>query len=128
MSSTDMFLLACRMFGSDLPEPHTELRFHPKRKWRFDIAYPGQVAVEIDGGQWHPTGGRHNRDPDREKLNEAAVLGWRLLRFSTQQLETDPEGCVDTVRRALANKERTEDVQGADKSIHRNTRGPRPPR
>jgi very-short-patch-repair endonuclease len=101
VSSTDAWFFACRVFGQDLPEAQTELRFHPVRKWRFDVAYPGQVAVEIDGGQWKAAGGRHSRDSDREKLNEAAVLGWRVLRFSTQQLEANPEQCIDTVRRAL---------------------------
>jgi very-short-patch-repair endonuclease len=101
MSSTDTYLLMCRCFGDDLPEPQIELQFHPTRNWRFDIAYPGRVAVEIDGGQWVANGGRHNRDSDREKLNEAAVLGWRVLRFSTQQLDADPEQCIETVRRAL---------------------------
>lgn len=105
MSSADAYLFACRLFGSDLPAPQTELCFHPTRKWRFDVAYPGQVAVEIDGGQWKANGGRHNRDSDREKLNEAAALGWRVLRFSTQQLKANPEQCIDTVRRALTNNE-----------------------
>jgi very-short-patch-repair endonuclease len=73
-----------------------ELKFYRQRRWRFDFAWPdAQVAVEIDGGRWAPGGGRHASDSDREKLSAAAALGWRVLRFSTQQVEQDPTGCVD---------------------------------
>lgn len=79
-----------------------EHRFHPSRRWRFDFAWPdARVAVEIDGGQWARGGGRHNRDSDREKLNEAAALGWRVLRFSGQMIDRDPAGCVDALERAM---------------------------
>lgn len=89
----------------DLPGPVPEYRFHPTRRWRFDFAWPavtrGGVAVEVDGGQWRAGGGRHNTDRDREKLNTAAALGWRVLRFSHQALETDPAGCVELAAAAL---------------------------
>ncbi len=92
-----------RLLASDLPKPKQEYRFHPTRRWRFDNAWPKEkIAVEIDGGQWKRGGGRHNSDGDREKLNEAAVLGWRVLRFSGTMLRNDPVGCIKTVRRALA--------------------------
>jgi very-short-patch-repair endonuclease len=80
-----------------------EYRFHPRRRWRFDFAWPPErVALECDGGQWAPRGGRHNTDQDREKLNEAARLGWRVLRFSSAMLSQDPAGCMDVLREALA--------------------------
>lgn len=68
-------------------KPVKEYRFHPTRLWRFDVAFPEQrVAVEIDGGVW--SGGRHVRGAgyiaDCEKLAEAAILGWRVLRVPTQ--------------------------------------------
>lgn len=82
--------------------PQAEYQFCLPRKWRFDWAWVDQrVAVEIDGGQWLANGGRHNTDADRDKLNAAAALGWRVLRFSTQQLDTDPMTCVDLLRLAL---------------------------
>lgn len=72
-----------------------EYRFHPTRKWRFDIALQAglmdgpKVAIECDGGVW--SGGRHVRGKgylgDMEKLNEAAVLGWRVLRVSREHIE-----------------------------------------
>ena len=85
-----------------LQSPVAEYQFAPPRRWRFDFAFPAQrLAVEFDGGQWVIAGGRHNRDGDREKLNTAAAMGWRVLRFSNQQWERDPYGCVAQVLRAL---------------------------
>ncbi len=74
--------------AAGLPVPVAELRFHPSRRWRFDWAWPNiypPLAVEIDGAVY--AGGRHVRgsgfEQDMEKLNEAQLLGWRVLRFST---------------------------------------------
>jgi very-short-patch-repair endonuclease len=62
------------------------------------------VAVELEGGT--NTGGRHVRpagyEQDVEKYNQAVVLGWRLLRFTSQQLDDDPLGCVALVVAVLA--------------------------
>jgi very-short-patch-repair endonuclease len=91
-----------RALAPDAPLPESEYRFHPTRRWRFDFAWPAQrVAVEVDGGQWRAGGGRHNTDQDREKLNTAAAMGWRVLRFSHTALDTDPAGCVELVEAAL---------------------------
>lgn len=80
-------VLACRQAG--LAEPVPEYQFHPLRRWRFDFAWPlHKVAVEIEGGIW--TQGRHTRGAgvlaDMQKYNAAAMLGWRLLRYSPQTL------------------------------------------
>lgn len=62
-----------------------EHRFHPKRRWKFDFAWPAQrVALETEGGVW--TGGRHTTGTgfiaDAEKYNTATVLGWRVFRVA----------------------------------------------
>jgi very-short-patch-repair endonuclease len=91
-----------REFAPDLPTPNTEWLFMAKRRFRFDLAWPQRmIAVEFDGGQWVAHGGRHNRDSDRDKLNLAAALGWRVLRFSNQQFEADPVACLALIRQAL---------------------------
>lgn len=95
-----------RALAPDFPEAQREYRFHPTRRWRFDWAFPlpggaGGVAIEVDGGQFAPGGGRHNRDSDRWKMSEAAARGWLVLRFSGQMLEADPARCVELVRSAL---------------------------
>lgn len=74
-----------------LPTPEFEFKFHDARKWRFDFAWVKQkLAMEIDGAIWIQ--GRHTRgagvEKDCEKLSEAAILGWRILRASTGQVES----------------------------------------
>jgi len=76
--------------------------FHPNRRWRFDFAWiEKKIAVEIDGGQWVVFGGRHNRDSDRQKINTATAMGWRILRFSTQEIKKNPCGCIDILKGVL---------------------------
>ena len=67
-----------------------EHRFHPKRRWRIDFAFPDKMlACEIEGGVWG--NGRHLRPTgylkDMEKYNELSKLGWKLLRFTPQQVK-----------------------------------------
>jgi hypothetical protein len=74
-----------------LPEPVEEHRFHPRRMWRFDLAWPAvMVACEVDGGVFsksrHTTGKGFTEDCC--KLNEAALLGWRVLRVTPEQVRT----------------------------------------
>ena len=74
-----------------IPIPEAEFRFAPPRRWRFDYFWPEHgLALEIDGAVW--TGGRHTRGSgwmkDTEKLNEAACMGYRMLRCTPQQLLT----------------------------------------
>jgi hypothetical protein len=67
-----------------------EFLFHHTRKWRFDIALPAlRIAIEYDGhghtgGKGHI--GRHasvtGMAGDCEKINQAQILGWRVLRFT----------------------------------------------
>ena len=73
-----------------IPEPVAEFKFHPKRRWKFDWAWVDRkIACEVDGGLWVAGGGRHNRPvtmiKDNEKFNNAALLGWRILKFTPQQ-------------------------------------------
>lgn len=80
-----------------------EYRFHPVRKWRFDFAWEEKkVAVECDGMAWQAGGGRHNTDSDRDKMNNAVVLGWRVFRFSGKQLRTETDKCFEFVKMALS--------------------------
>lgn len=61
------------------------------RAWRLDLAWPEvKVAVECEGGTW--SGGRHTRGAgfaeDCSKYNAAVVAGWRVLRFTGEQIES----------------------------------------
>jgi very-short-patch-repair endonuclease len=87
VKSNDCFPILCKAAG--LPVPEGEVRFHPTRKWRFDWGWePWRVALEIDGGAFR--GGRHTRGAgfvrDCEKINEAQLLGWMVLRVTPQQI------------------------------------------
>jgi hypothetical protein len=83
--------LSFQLGAAGLPKPEAEYRFHPTRKWRFDLAWPDRsLAVEIDGAVW--TGGRHTRgagvEKDTEKYAEALLAGWRVLRVTTGQVKS----------------------------------------
>jgi len=83
--------------------PVREYRFHPDRRWRFDFAWPDSlIAVEVDGNAWHTRGGgRHGTDKDREKINAAAALGWRVFHFSPKMLDDDPAACIALIANAI---------------------------
>ena len=95
-----------------IPAPEFEYQFHPTRKWRFDLAWPydlimdipierPMVAIEVDGGIW--IRGGHNRGAqmkkDWEKSNEAVACGWRILRCEPRDLCTTD--FANTIKRAL---------------------------
>lgn len=68
-----------------------EYKFDPTRRWRFDFAWPADLlAVECEGAIW--TQGRHTRgsgfSSDLEKYNHAALLGWRVLRYSSEMIDS----------------------------------------
>lgn len=82
-----LFMASCMAAHIDVPTP--EFRFHPKRRWRFDFAWPDhKVALEVQGGIF--TQGRHTRgaalEKEHEKLNSAAILGWRVLYVTPKQV------------------------------------------
>ena len=98
------FAIAWRVYGNGIA-PVTEYEFAASigRRWCFDFAWPGaKVAVEADGGQHAYKGGRHATDTDRTKLNFAAAMGWRVLRFSGEMLK-DPENVCRMVTWALVD-------------------------
>jgi hypothetical protein len=113
-------LLAVQLEQAGIPFER-EYRFHPSRKWRadFGVAHPGiyklateylggwkwPVLIEIDGGSW--VAGRHTRgsgfEKDAEKLNAAAELGYRVLRYTPRMIESGE--ALEQIRRILSMKE-----------------------
>lgn len=75
-----------------------EFCFFQGRKWRADFAIihiptgmeSHLLLIEIEGGVWVRGGGGHNRGKsfldDMEKYNHASLSGWRLLRFTPDQV------------------------------------------
>jgi len=96
--------LAQQVQFAGLPAPVQQCRFHPIRRWRFDLAWPEYwLAVEIDGGIWSQ--GRHTRGAgyrrDCIKGNEALILGWRIMHF-TPDMVTDGTA-LDYIEDALVS-------------------------
>lgn len=89
-----------------LPEPEREYRFHPIRKWRFDLAWPDlKIAAEVEGGVW--TKGRHTRGAgfikDCQKYNAAAELGWFVYRFPGALISSGE--AIAVLERVIGGKE-----------------------
>lgn len=96
----DLVTLLCRSSG--LPEPVTEFRFDPTRRWRFDWAWVDKlVALEQEGGVW--VQGRHSRgvgfERDCVKYAEATLAGWAVFRASPNQIRSG--AVLDWLERAL---------------------------
>ncbi|RJO64185.1 MAG: hypothetical protein C4540_04710 [Candidatus Omnitrophota bacterium] len=89
MTRLEMIVLN-RIERAGLPIPRKEYHFHPERKWRFDFAYPDKkIAIECEGAVW--TRGRHTRGAgfigDCQKYNAAQLLGWKVLRYSSDMID-----------------------------------------
>jgi len=91
----ELFALQCRAMGVHMER---EVKFHPDRMWRADFCNRSrQIIVEIDGGNRMATIGkdgkayaigRHTQDDDYAKLNAAALLGYRIFRFTAKMVKS----------------------------------------
>lgn len=89
-----------------LPPHVREYRFHPARKWRFDIAWPAiKLAVEIHGGEF--VRGQHVRGAglarDLEKSRAAQLAGWMVLAYTGCDLSRRSSLMIDEVRFAIGS-------------------------
>lgn len=83
----ELFALHCRASGIKVER---EFKFHPKRRWRADFAIPERmILIEIEGGVWIQ--GRHQTgkgfSADCEKYSHAALLGYRVFRFTSEMVQ-----------------------------------------
>jgi hypothetical protein len=109
------WLLAVQLEQAGIPFS-TEYRFAPPRRWRADYriwttadysSFPAHsILIEVDGGSWLPKG-RHTTgsgfEKDAEKLNAAAELGYRVLRYTPRMIESGE--ALEQIRRILSMKE-----------------------
>jgi very-short-patch-repair endonuclease len=106
------FALACESIG--LPTPEEEFRWHPSRQFRADYCWPEPMLIlEVDGGVFgkgkpcplckRRQGGAHSSIKDilrdMERANAAAMLGWRFLRVTPDQMNDGT--ALTLVERAL---------------------------
>ena len=94
-----------QLMWDQLDIPKAEYRFLKKRRFRFDFAWPDRMmAVEIEGGVW--SGGRHTRGKgytrDLEKYNLATLHGWKVYRFTTQDVTSGT--AISFMKNILINK------------------------
>lgn len=73
-----------------IPLPVCEYRAIPKRRFRYDMAWPeSRLLVEIQGGL-HMARGGHNTAKgikrDTEKLNLATLNSWSLFQFTADDI------------------------------------------
>lgn len=70
-----------------------EHHFHPNRQWRIDLAHPvSKLAIECEGFAAGGKAGRHqlsmHMHANCEKHAALAVMGWRLIRVTGQQIRS----------------------------------------
>jgi len=106
-----------KLVESDLPSPAIEYLFAKEvgRAFRFDFAWPEHdppIGLEAEGGTW--SRGRHVRgrgfEKDAEKYNQAALLGWVVLRVTGAMIR---DGRAMAYLRAAFNSSSREDIETA---------------
>ena len=101
-----------------------EYKFHPDRRWRFDVAFIDlKVAVEIDGLGRGQAGGHQTAagmDRDHEKQNTAIANGWVVFRIRPTPLKNPEKSAnfiyllVETLCRRSETKLKLETITDAD--------------
>jgi hypothetical protein len=86
-----------------VPQPEPEYHALGDRR-RFDWAWPKyHLLVEVHGGVWIQ--GRHTRGSsfigDRRKMNDAVIMGYRVLEYPVGTIEEDPIKCAREIALAL---------------------------
>jgi very-short-patch-repair endonuclease len=68
---------------------------------RIDFAYADlMVSIELDGGRFHSS--RESQERDREKSNNLVAAGWRVLRFTWDDVTKRPNRVVALMRTSVA--------------------------
>jgi len=80
-------LLALHLKAERIPFDREVMLAKP-RKWRVDFLLPRNIIVEVEGGTWgvsrHTTGAGYAKD--LEKYNRLSILGYTVLRYTTDQV------------------------------------------
>lgn len=87
-----------RLIDADLPLPRLQFEVRDGSVFvaRADFAWESrQLIVEVDGHGFHSS--REQRASDAARQNRLTRLGWRVLRFTTDQIATDPSGVIEMI-------------------------------
>jgi very-short-patch-repair endonuclease len=105
---------------AELPAPQTEVVFHPTRKWRFDFLFVEYaVAVEYDGGVFSGEASHSSVSGilrDIEKINEATLAGFTVLRVTAQTVESG--AALRYIKRAINRAKRATIPEEGGKLAH----------
>ncbi len=82
--------LALQLTALKIPFEREVTGLYPPRKWRVDFLLREQkIVIEVEGGIW--SNGRHQRgtgfEEDCNKYNSLAIMGYKVLRFSSGQVK-----------------------------------------
>jgi very-short-patch-repair endonuclease len=96
-------LLRLALAEAGIPRPVTQYRVtdHGREVARVDFCWPEQrLVVEADGFAFHSSRDDYRRD--RQRMNELERLGWRVLRFTWEDVVHRPDHVTGLVRACLA--------------------------
>ncbi|HEU0101149.1 MAG TPA: DUF559 domain-containing protein [Mycobacteriales bacterium] len=96
-------LLRVLLHLAGLPAPESQVTMHEvdgEVAARVDFAWPSfGLVVEADGFAFHSDRAAYRQD--RRRNNALVRLGWRVLRFSWEDVQHEPEDVARTVRACL---------------------------
>lgn len=96
-------LLFVLLMDRGIPRPRSQLFVGDdvgRISAQVDFAWPwARLVVETDGFAFHSDRAAYRRD--RERSNELARLGWRMLRFTWEDVQGRPEHVVELVLECL---------------------------
>jgi hypothetical protein len=95
-------LLRVLLVSEGFPRPETqyEVRVAGRLVGRVDFCWPAQrLVVEADGFEFHSNRSQYRRD--RHRLNQLESLGWRVLRFSWEDVVHRPSYVVALMQTCL---------------------------
>lgn len=85
---------------ANLPDPAVEYPIPWEENRRFDAAYPdARLAIEWDSRRWHTQVEAFEKDRHRDR--QAVLHGWRIVRFTWDDLTSRPGEMAGTVRQLL---------------------------
>jgi very-short-patch-repair endonuclease len=90
------FTRLCRRAEIDAPQVNQRITV-AGRSIEVDFSWPERkIVVEVDGYAFHGGRSRANADCDRDQ--QLAITGWRVIRFTADQIRDDPDEIVRRLR------------------------------
>jgi len=97
-------MLDMQLHSTGISGYRRQVRFHSKRRWKFDFAFEDiKLAIEIHGGTY--SRGAHSRGPhqrkDFEKWSIAGIDRWVILHFDTKDVQGKQRVALNRIISAL---------------------------